>query len=103
MSLGLYILDGKTPVKVDDTIKWARWFETSGDKRIVKQTKVGDVGVSTVFLGVDHNWSAKGDPVLFETMTFGNEDQQQHRYTTWADAELGHEIIVAEMRELETA
>ena len=103
MSLGLYILDGKTPVKIADIVKWAVWFEMSHHKRIVKQTEVGDVGVSTVFLGVDHNWSDKGDPVLFETMVFGVEDEMQHRYTSWADALLGHDIIVAEMQELETA
>lgn len=55
----------------------------------------GGVTVSTVFLGLDHNWGYQGAPVLFETMIFGGgHDQYQKRYCTWDEAELGHKRAV---------
>jgi len=35
------------------------------------------ITVSTVFLGIDHNWSRSGDPILFETMVFGLDDDKE--------------------------
>jgi hypothetical protein len=83
-----YILEGKTPVKTD-LMTWARWFETRKGRHVA-QTKQGDVRVSTVFLGLNHQWG-DGPPLVFETMIFGGEhDQYQERYSTWDEAEAGH-------------
>ena len=88
-----YILDGHKPVKCD-LMTWGRWFEKADKARIVKQEKTGDVEVSTVFIGIDHQWG-KGPPLLFETMIFGGpHDQYQERYSTWEEAELGHALAV---------
>lgn len=97
MELGYWILDkDRNPVKVRDVLEWARFFETSD--RIVKQETVGDARVSTVFLGIDHNWG-DGPPVLFETMIFGGEhDQYQERASTWKQAEVEHEKACALVR-----
>jgi hypothetical protein len=97
MRTGNYILKGHTPVLEPDLLKWAAWFET-GD-RIVAKTEVGASIISTVFLGIDHQFGA-GPPILFETMIFtdgGNEDFQR-RYQTWAEAESDHWVLVAECR-----
>lgn len=63
---------------------------------IVAKTQVsGEIEVSTVFLGIDHNWSEEGSPIFFETMVFGGElDEKQACYTTWDQAEKGHASIV---------
>lgn len=83
-----YILDGKTIVSCD-LLTWARWFER-GD-RTVALTNAGAVRVSTVFLGMNHQFG-EGPPLLFETMVFGGErDERVERYATWAEAEAGHE------------
>lgn len=83
-----YILDGKTPVKCDDDVLWAKNFRV--DNRHVAVTENGDVRVSTVFLGLDHSYDG-GRPLLFETMIFGGEhDQEMWRYFTWDEAETGH-------------
>lgn len=39
---------------------------------------IGDIYVSTVFLGLDHSFGSFGEckPVLFETMIFGGEHDQ---------------------------
>jgi len=48
-----YILDGKE-VKEVDLITWAEWYEKT--EIHVADEKIGDVRVSTVFLGLNHNF-----------------------------------------------
>jgi hypothetical protein len=88
-----YILKDHEPVQVDDLVEWGRWFEVAN--RRVGVDKVGsDVEVSTVFLGLDHNFCG-GPPLLFETMIFGGPlDGEQERYSTWEEAENGHKAMV---------
>ena len=50
--------------------------------------------VSTVFLGIDHNFG-EGKPLLFETMVFGGKlDEETERYSTWEEAVEGHNHMV---------
>lgn len=88
-----YRLEGHKAVRESDLLTWARWFGSAN--RVVKQTEVvKGVEVSTVFLGIDHNFSG-GDPILFETMIFGGaRDQECERYRTWDEAAQGHTRIV---------
>lgn len=82
-----YILDGKTPIATD-LMTWAGWYETAD--RIVAKDDFGDMRISTVFLGLNHNYD-DGPPLLFETMIFGGpHDDYQERYATWDEAEAGH-------------
>ena len=83
-----YILRGKKAVRCNDVKKWARWFETA-DRHVAASVN-SKARVSTVFLGLNHQWG-HGEPLLFETMIFGGEhDQYQERYSTWDEAEAGH-------------
>lgn len=96
-----YILDAQgEPVAVDDVLTWARWF---GDarKRILARDVIRGVLVSTVFLGLDHNWSFTGPPVLWETMIFDSEgsDQYQERYASRASALAGHARALAAIQD----
>jgi hypothetical protein len=94
-----YILDENgQPVVCDDLLEWASWYESSEKRRIAGTHLDGKDGVfiSTVFLGLDHNFSPMSDPltykpILWETMIFGGKhDQFQRRYTSRELAELGH-------------
>lgn len=92
---GTYILDCKTPVLEPDLHKWGEWFEMA--IRQVAVNIIDDVTLSTVFLGLDHSRSV-GPPLLFETMIFGGpRDQETHRYSTWDEAEAGHQQILKEL------
>jgi hypothetical protein len=74
---------------------WIASFEDEDAKRIADD-KVGDAWVSTVWLGLDHNFLGNGPPIIFETMVFGGKyDQEQERYSTEAAALAGHAWIVA--------
>lgn len=92
--------DGKA-IPCSDPLKWAEWFETHYKERVVKQTRLinpdtqEEVLISTVFLGLDPSWGLHDDPVLWETMIFGEKhDEYQHRYTSAAVARRGHERAV---------
>lgn len=79
---------------------WAKWFEPRSQDRIVAQTQVGNIWISTVFLGVDYDFHEKGVPLTFETMVFTNtRPTQTRRYATWEQAEAGHAEIVAQLQE----
>lgn len=94
---GEYILseDDKTPVEVNDLLTWARWMET-GNRRVAKD-KIGEVEISTVFLGLDHSFGS-GAPVLWETMVFGGKlDQEQDRYCSYEEALKGHASMLAKV------
>ena len=65
-----YILKDHVPVLEDDLLKWGRWFETAD--RTVARTRIKNIEISTVFLGLDHAFG-QGNPLLFETMVFGGK------------------------------
>lgn len=92
-----YILEGKKAVPCEDLEKWARGFESS-DRQVKRTMFKRGVDVSTVFLGLDHSF-VEGPPMLFETMVFvGGEDRYCERYTTWEQAEAGHDLVVAKVK-----
>jgi len=102
-TFGKYILDDHIPVAVYDLWQWAEWFEKSDSDRIVKQENVGDLWVSTLFLGIDLGHSRLSGPgytpQLFETMVFREGKalfDYTKRYATWAAAEHGHQKTVEE-------
>lgn len=85
-----YDQDGK-PIEM---FEWARLFEDN-DSRKIGSDKRGDILVSTVWLGLDHQWG-DGPPLIFETMIFGGEhDEEQWRYSTREEAEAGHKAACA--------
>ncbi len=87
---------GVTPVpEGDDDLKlWTEGFEKS--YRIVAQDQVGNKWVSTVFLGIDHNYRDDGPPLLFETMVFEDDHGgDMWRYSTWDEAMEGHKAACA--------
>lgn len=97
-----FILKGHEPI-ASSPAAWGRWMETADADRIVAKDDVGEVHVSTVFLGADHNFRGQGPPVLFETMVFGGPfDLEQERYCSWAEAEQGHARMLQRVKEVTT-
>jgi hypothetical protein len=94
-----FILDAASePIVVHSVQEWADWFEYAEPKllRRVAFDKIGIAEVSTVFLGLNHDFTGQGLPVLWETMVFGGPfDQEQRRYTSKAEALAGHAEICA--------
>lgn len=91
-----YILaeDGRTPIPCEDVLEWGRWVGENSQARIVAKTTCSNgLRVSTIFLGLNHNFYGDGPPILFETMVFPpkcHRDQYCDRYSTWEEAEAGH-------------
>jgi len=63
-----YILKNKIPVKCNDLNELSTF--NSSTEKIIKKSYIEDCELSTVFLGLDHNFSNSGKPVLFETIFF---------------------------------
>jgi hypothetical protein len=95
-----YILDKDGRIKRASALTWGIWFEKS-ENRIVKQEQFGDVMVSTVFLGLDHNFSGKGPPILWETMVFGGPlNQEMNRCSgNREQAEAMHDEMVQRVKD----
>ncbi len=103
MGLGLYTLDGHTPVHCPNAIEWAKWLQgLAEDDRRVAYTEVSPgVAVSTVFLAVDHGWRS-ARPVLFETAILNDYGIEIHdRYCSWEEAEAGHWNCIDALNQLE--
>jgi hypothetical protein len=92
---GRYILVDRKPVPEPDLLKWAAWIKDR-EKSIVAQTEIGNIFVSTIFLGLDYNFLGNGEPILFETMAFkgGESLDIQERCCTWEQAEAQHRLVV---------
>lgn len=67
-------------------------------KRVAETTLPDGTWVSTVWLGLDHSFGAKGPPLIFETMVFRSEldlrEEACLRYPTEAEALAGHTRVV---------
>lgn len=94
------ILDGHK-VKPCSLEEFGKWLKDMGrakeppGPRHVGWFKEGDICVSTVFLGMNHQ-RGDGPPLWFETMIFGGpHDESQRRCSTWKQAEKQHERAVA--------
>jgi hypothetical protein len=88
-----YILDNNNRPVPAKVLESGKWMEDNPSRKIVKQEDIGNVHISTVFLGLDHAmpWDKDKTPILWETMIFGGEhDQYQARYTSYKDAVEGH-------------
>lgn len=96
-----YILDGHEVKPAKDVIEWGKFFEGPG-RHVAKTTMPDGTWISTVFLGIDHRHFGKGPPLVFETMVFPNGGKPMiesycDRYSTWDEAEAGHNAVVAKL------
>lgn len=93
-----------------DVERWVFLSELGSEEAImaykrVAQDQVGPYWVSTVWLGIDHNYG-DGPPLIFETMVFATSSAVQglgpdldcRRYSTEAQARAGHDEMVLLVR-----
>ena len=93
-----FILDENNNVVTANLLEWGT-FLNNRDRVIVKKEIIDGKEISTVFIGIDHNWMRREIPCkphIFETMVFdkGYSDIYCDRYSTWKEAEEGHEKAV---------
>lgn len=91
-----YILKGKEVIAEPDLSKWEYFFEQAWkeNKRYLRYNKIRNITISTIFDGIDHNYS-RGELAVFETMIFGGEhDQYTDRYPNWESALAGHRVAM---------
>lgn len=88
--LGQYKLVHRTPVLCKTREEWYRSMDDKRGRRKVRTHYMGNVWVSTVFLGLDHAMIHGGnEPLVFETMIFVDGSMggdYQARCSTWRQA-----------------
>lgn len=88
--------DGKP---IHDVLTWAKLFENLAYKRVAETLLEDGTRISTVWLGLNHNFSENEPPLIFETMVFSCEPQafpeewDCRRYSTEAEAIMGHDAM----------
>lgn len=103
--LGSYVLRGHEVVATDNPLVAAMCFADIAARTVRKTTLTSNDSkeeseVSTVFLGIDHNFTDDGPPIVFESLVFGGPMADwMRRYATWAEAEAGHEEMVELVRQ----
>jgi hypothetical protein len=101
VKLGYYILKNRKPVEVtfhefvENHREHPRTVLGPPWSVMRSENKPRNLIVSTVFLGLDHNYSGHGPPLLFETMVFqdGKSDTWgtlMRRHSTWGQAAQYH-------------
>lgn len=94
-----YTLDENwNPVQEPDLMKWATWYETADRK--VAMDQIGEAKISTVFIGLDHNFYDGGEPTLWETMVFGGDMDCEHTRCSGlkSDAEAMHAAMLERVK-----
>jgi hypothetical protein len=83
--------------------QWAELFEGEDNEDYCRigSTTIGSWWISTVWIGLDMNWS-EGSPIIFETMLFEGgspSDLYCDRYATEEAALAGHDQAVAFLKQ----
>jgi hypothetical protein len=77
--------------------EWSAKMNDMAYRRIAFDT-VEEMEVSTVWLGLDNSFGGP-TPLIFETMVFGDrDDEHQRRYATKAEALAGHAEVLRDLR-----
>lgn len=76
------------------------------NNRFDLKTKIDKYTVSTVDLGIDHQFMVGLPPLYYETMIFNWEDEEenpfdyyQYRYSTEEEARIGHQMAIDYVKE----
>ena len=101
MNYKYYIMKDKEVIATDNLYDWAAFLEHE-DRKVARTEVTKDITVSTVFLGIDHNFAKNGPPIVFETMVFGGKlDGRMERCATYLEAENMHTWMVQEVKQAE--
>jgi len=88
------LFDGKTVTPTDDIVALSK--RSGSMYYVIARTRIWPfkISVSTVFLGINHQWT-DGPDIWFETMIFGgHREEYQRRYATVEQARAGHRRAV---------
>lgn len=97
--MGKYFLLPDKTYRPAELMEWSEQFEemSKANTRHVGDDVVLGKHVSTVWLGLDHNFGG-GEPLVFETMIFSehepSSDIYMERYSTWDEAVDGHQKAI---------
>ena len=94
-----FILDSEDwPVPLPDGLQWAEWHVANqGRCEIDREAGTGFL-VVTRFVGLDYNFTGRGDPLLYRTSLWMDRKYRQRLYATRHEAFKGHYLAVQEAK-----
>lgn len=119
----MYRRDGTPyPDGKDGLFEWTRDCQNYEYRRVALDKLPNGVEISTVWLGIDHNYGQNSRPLIFETMLFVPQKSEykdpfsgriwkhdresigeQWRYSTEEEALRGHKMLVKKWSKFKTA
>ncbi len=83
-------------IRAVNLMVWAKFMEQPPANRVVARDKTPKGILSTIFMGLDHNFADPGNPpLLFESVLIRKpRNRLIERYSTYEQAEQGHQIIL---------
>ena len=97
MSNYYYLNDDHSVMPCSSSL-WSIQFEEmkKNDTRHVNVDEINGCRVSTVWLGLNHNFFNEEVPLIFETIIFNENSDSIYmdRYSTWEEAQQGHEKAI---------
>jgi len=91
-----YILDDfGNSIETKDVTVWAEFFKDVEKRTLALDNIKSMFQVSTVFLRLEHGEDSDGNPLLWETMVFGSDEEECIRAASKEDAELNHQNMVS--------
>lgn len=89
----LYIFDENDTIIEESLNVWWEFYKDI-ERRRIGYDIIGNITVSTVFIGLNHS-CYNDEPALFESTIFENGNEKYcKRYYTWEEAQEGHIKIV---------
>ena len=92
-----YILDDDGNVKGTDSLMEWRVFFKDASKRRIAEDFIRSQRVSSVFIGLDHGFSMRGPPIVFETMIFGGPHDGWQVRSSSREGILDHHKVAVKM------
>ncbi len=102
---GTYKLDENKNAIPCSTEEWGEQIQYMKENHTkhVADENIDGKRISTIWMGLDHQWHDNGPPLLYETMVFDEADKGYDiyctRYSTWQEAEEGHKKAVKWVKE----
>ena len=90
----MYYIEADGKILQASFLQWAEMFDNTD--RQIKYTKFEDplYEVSTVFIGIDHNFATGGKPLVYETLVTTSTDEFMWRWSSRQDAIYNHDALV---------
>jgi hypothetical protein len=86
------------PIPAPDALQWAEWHAANQGRCEIGREAGRGFLVVTRFVGLNHNFTGRGDPLLYRTSLWMDSKYRQRLYAARNEAFKGHYLAVEEAK-----